>query len=118
MTAFDYARSAATASRLLTRFGSAATLKRQTAGAYNPATAIAAVTVASVSTVAVVFDYPAKYVDGTLIKQGDRRSYLAPAVVPAQGDVLTWQGSDFTVVNVKPIAPAGTVVLYEAQLRG
>jgi hypothetical protein len=32
--------------------------------------------------------------------------------------VLTWQGKDYTVVNVKPVSPAGVPVLYEAQIRG
>lgn len=118
MTAFDYAVTAATATRLLQRFGAAATLKRQTAGAYNPATGAAAVTVTSLATTAAVFAYPQKYIDNTLILQGDQQAYLAPGVAPQQGDRLAWQGKDYEIVVVKPVSPAGTAVLYEAQIRG
>jgi hypothetical protein len=114
---FDYPATAATATRLLERFGAACTLVRQTAGAYDPATGSAPITTTSLDTTAAVFDYAQRYIDGTLIKQGDRQAYCAPAVTPAQGDQFTWQGATFTVVSVKPISPAGVPVLFEAQLR-
>lgn len=115
---FNYAATAATALGLLTRFGAAATLKRQTAGSYNPATGAATVTSTSLATTAVVFAYPQKVVDGTLVKEGDQQAYLASSPVPAQGDVLTWQGVDYTVVAAKAVSPAGVAVLHECQIRG
>lgn len=115
---FDYARAAATASRLLERFGAVATLKRRGDATYDPATGTTAPTVTPVDTVAVVFDYDARQIDGTLIRQGDRRAYMDAAVAPRQGDALAWQGVDLTVVAVRPLSPAGTPVLFEAQLRG
>ena len=118
MTAFNYTATAATALRLLTNFGATATLKRQTAGAYDTATGIAAVTVTSLSATAAVFDYPAHYIDGTLILQGDYRALMASTPVPKQGDILTWNSVDYTIIAAKAIAPAGTVVLYECQIRG
>ena len=118
MTAFNYAATATTATRLLERFGAAATLRRHTGAAYNPATGTTAPTVTSLSTTAAVFAFDQKYIDGTLIQQGDQRAYLAPAVVPQQGDALTWGGRDWQVVAVKPVSPAGVPVLFETQLRG
>lgn len=115
---FNYTKTAATATRLLLRFGAAATLKRETAGTYDPATGTTPVTETSLSTTAAVFAYDAKYIDGTLILQGDQRAYLAPGVTPKQGDKLTWQGADYTLIAVKPISPAGVPVLFEAQIRG
>lgn len=115
---FDYAKTASTATRLLLRFGAAATLKREVAGAYNPVTGEASVTITSLVTTAAVFAYPASYIDGTLILQGDQRAYCAPGVLPKQGDKLTWQSVDYTVIAVKPVSPAGVPVLHEAQLRG
>jgi hypothetical protein len=115
---FNYASSAATATRLLINFGAVCTLKRQSAGSYDPATGTDTVTVSSLASVAVVFDYPQKYIDGTLILQGDKQAYMDPGVTPKQGDVLTWQGADYQVIAVKPLSPAGVVLLYEAQLRG
>lgn len=118
MPAFNYVRTAETATRLLQRFGAACTLKRRGDAAYDPSTGTTAPTVTSLATTAAVFDYDATHIDGTLIRQGDRRGYLVAAVAPRQDDALTWQGTDLTVVAVKPLAPAGTAVLYEAQLRG
>ena len=115
---FDYANTAATALRLLTRFGTAATVKVYGGTAYDPATGTTTPTYADVATTAAVFDYDQKYIDGTLILAGDKRAYLAPAHAAKQGDKLAWQSVDYTVVAVKAIAPAGVVVLYEAQLRG
>jgi hypothetical protein len=115
---FDYTRTSASASRLLARFGAVCTLKRQTAGGYDPTTGTDTVTETTHATVAVVFAYPQKYVDGSLILQGDQQAYMDPGVTPKQGDVLAWNGTDYTVIAVKPVAPAGTVVLFEAQLRG
>lgn len=119
MPQFDYTATAATALRLLQRFGAAATLKRTSAAAYDPATGTSAETVTSLSTTAAVFDYPQKYVDGTLILVGDKQAYLAATHEPKQGDALTWWGGvDYTVVSVKAVAPAGVAVLYEVQIRG
>jgi len=115
---FDYPRTAATALRLLQRFGAVATLKRSSVAAYDPSTGTAAETPTSLSTTACVFDYPQKYVDGTLILVGDKQAYLSAEQLPKQGDVLAWQSVDYTVITVKAIAPAGVAVLYEVQLRG
>lgn len=115
---FDYAKTAATALRLLQRFGAAATLTRTAAGTYDPSAGTSAETVTSLTTTACVFDYPQKYVDGSLILVGDKQAFLSSERTPKQGDVLTWSAVDYTVVAVKAVAPAGTAVLYEAQLRG
>lgn len=115
---FNYTKTAATATRLLARFGAAATLKRQSAGTYNPNTGTDTVTSTSLATTACVFAYPQSYIDGSLIMQGDQRAYLSNEQAPKQGDVLTWQGTDYTVIKAKPVSPAGVVVLHECQLRG
>lgn len=118
MTAFNYPATAATATRLLERFGAACTLKRQTTGMYDPATGTTPVTTTQLATTAAVFAYAQSYIDGTLIRQGDQQAFCAPGVEPKQGDRLAWQGRDYEVVSVKPTNPAGVPVLYEAQLRG
>ena len=115
---FDYANTAATALRLLTRFGASATLKVYSGTAYDPATGTVTATYTDNAATACVFDYPQKYVDGTLILAGDKQAYMASAPVPKQGDKLAWQAVDYTVVAVKAIAPSGVAVVYEAQIRG
>lgn len=113
-----YSEMAATATELLAEFGAACTLKRQTTGTYNPGTGTTPVTTESLPTTAAVFAYPQRYIDGTLILEGDQQAFMVPAVAPKQGDVLAWQGRDWQVIAVKPLAPAGVHCLYEAQLRG
>ena len=113
-----YGDLAQTALELLQEFGAAATLKRQSAGSYDPSTGADTVSETSLTTTAAVFAYDQKYIDGTLILQGDQRAYLSNEQEPRQGDLLAWNGTDYRVIAVKPLSPAGTVVLYEAQLRG
>lgn len=115
---FDYPKTAATATRLLQRFGAACTLKRQGPEVYDPAAGATVPSYTSVPTTATVFAYPQKYIDGTLILQGDQQAFMATGAEPKQGDLVTWAGRDLTVISVKPVSPAGVPVLFEAQLRG
>lgn len=115
---FNYPNTAATATRLLKRFGAACTVKHPTGTAYDPATGTMTPTFASTGSTAAVFAYDQKYIDGTLIQQGDQQAFCDPSVPVVQGDVMTWQSKDYTVISVKPVSPAGVPVLFEAQLRG
>lgn len=118
MSSFNYAATAATATRLLERFGAAATLKHVTGEVYDPETSTNVPTYADTPTTMAVFAYDQKYIDGTLIRQGDQRAYCAPGVEPVQGDRLVWGAKTFEVISAKPIAPAQIPVLFEAQIRG
>jgi hypothetical protein len=125
MTDFNYGRSAATAVRLLKRFGAAASVLRAGDGdpVYNPETGTTAPPEVALPTVAAVFDYEQKYIDGTLVKQGDKQALCSPTQKVEQGDRLRYKsdtGADAvgTVISVKPLAPAGVAVLYTAQIRG
>ena len=117
MTVYD--RLAATTLRLLQTYGAPATLKASTAGAYDPATGSASVTIVATAVSAVVFDYPAKLIDGTLIKTGDKQALIAASGAPAPlvNHTLTWQGKDYMIVSVKTTSPAGQPVIHEAQIR-
>jgi hypothetical protein len=115
---FNYPNTAATATRLLQRFGAACAIKRRGPEVYDPATGATAPSYTSLPTTATVFAMPQKYIDGTLILQGDQQAFCAPAVEPKQGDAFDWQGKTYAVISVKPVSPAGVPVLFEAQLRG
>lgn len=115
---FNYPATAATATRLLQRFGAACTIKHPTGSAYDPAIGTTVPTYTSAPSTAAVFAYAQKYIDGTLILQGDQQAYCAPGVAPVQGDTMTWAGRDYTVIAVKPTSPAGVPVLFEVQIRG
>lgn len=120
MTSFDYAKTASTATRLLQRFGRSVTLTRRTPGSYDPTTGgPGAGTTAAHAGTAALFDYQQKDIDGTHIRVGDQRAYIAPdlAVTPQTGDTLTVGSDVWSIIASRPLAPAGTVVLHEAQVR-
>jgi hypothetical protein len=109
-----------TAAELLTEFGQAVTLSRQTAGAYNPATGAAAVTVTTQTGTGAIFDYGSRDIDGTLIKQGDKKLLLAALGItaPQVDDTVTVNGVVYTIVLIKALNPAATAVMYICTIRG
>ncbi len=118
--AFDYDEIASEALELLTDFGSTATLGRVTTGAYDPATGSATTTSTPETVTCAIFDYPLRVIDGTRILTGDKQALMSAVGVlpPKPGDTLTWQSTVYTVVTSKPLAPAGTDVLHDVQVRG
>ncbi len=115
-----YDRAAATAERLLKRYGAPMVLKRTVEGDYDPSTGSSSNVTQEHVTTGVMLEYAQRDVDGTLIQHGDQRVYLSPdlVVTPVTGDTLRFNGSFFTVVVSRPLAPAGKTVLHDVQVRG
>lgn len=117
---YDYAKAAATALRLLTRFGSAVTVTRVTPGAYDPETGTnGSGSTATWTPQGVRLDYSAREIDGTLILSGDQRVYMSaePGLDPQPGDTVTLGADVWRVVRSHTLAPAGVAVLLEVQVR-
>lgn len=114
-----YQGMAGTASRMLARFGQAATLCRPVVGDYDPATGNAASGAVILYGHAFDYDYSQRDIDGTLIRQGDRRVLLSVEVgmQPETGDKVVIREKCWDVVNVKTIGPEGNAVVYELQVR-
>jgi hypothetical protein len=115
---FDYARSKATADRLISRFGQTATLRRPTVSgtAYNPS----AGTPTDYSATVVVLDYDRREIDGTRILAADRKVLLAAgtlAIEPVTSDKAVIGGIEHSIIDVAPLNPGGTVLLYQLQVR-
>ena len=121
-----YARLQSTADKMLKGKGQSITLTKITAGTYNPATG--GFTGAGTSTqtaYGAVFDYGAKQIDGTLIKAGDKQLLLSAfktdgtaLTAPVLGDTVSIGGVTYTLVEpLKIVSPAGTVVLFDVNLR-
>lgn len=121
MSSFDYTKSAATATRLIGRFGAVGAIRRSatTGGnAWDPSSGTTTTT--DYPATMVVTDYAQKDVNGTVILATDKKVLVAPgvAVVPGVTDTLvTPDGATLNIVNVNPLKPAGTVVMYEIQAR-
>ena len=121
MSNFNYTRSAATATRLLTRFGAAGSVRRSaTTGGNSWDPSSGTTTTTDYPATMVVTDYAQADINGTVIQSTDKKVLMAPgvAVVPNTSDVLvTPDGGTLSVVGVKPLKPAATLVMYEIQAR-
>lgn len=102
-------------------FGRDVTLTQLTPGAYTSSSgASAAATTTNYSTRGLILGYRDHLVDGTLIKQGDRKGILKAkdlTTVPAVGDKLTVGSVIYTIEHVKPNELGGTDFVYIVQLR-
>ncbi len=120
MTAF-YDNLQATADALLADKGQTCTLGVVTSGAYDPATGASTPSTASETVTAAVFDFPLRMIDGSLIRQGDKKVLMSAyglTATPKPADTFTdAAGSVYTIVNAKATAPGGTVVLWTLQVR-
>jgi hypothetical protein len=122
-----YARPAASADRLLEKYGGPVTLSRPSTGArtYNTATGTAtAVAPATYYGTGAVFDYRQDEIDGTLIQDGDQRLYLSPFQTngadmpePTSRDFAIIGGITYSVARVGKVAPGGVNVLFDLTLR-
>lgn len=119
MTKFDYSRPAATAKRLLDRFGRVGSLSRTIdGGEYDPVTGPVQSTETAACTVALL-EFDNRQIYGELIQAGDRRALIAPDVSfePQAGDSLTVGGDVLQVVRNRPTSPSGVVVLHDCIVR-
>jgi hypothetical protein len=123
----DYAQNRATADRLLAQFGALFTLVKPVNVAYDPTSgAMAPVDGSNPTTVAtdgigVVLHYTDSEMANTAIQQGDRKLIISvtsmSGVVPVVGDSVEVGADTFRIVSLETLAPAGTSVIYTAQIR-
>jgi hypothetical protein len=120
-----YERIQATVNKMLKGKGQAITITRQSSGTYDPATGTATVTTSTQTGWGAVFDYGTKQIDGTLIKAGDKQLLLSALnaagtllTAPELNDTVTIGGVIYTLVQpLKTLSPAGTIVMFECNLR-
>lgn len=116
---FDYSKSAATALKLLTKFGQDITHRVYTLGTYDPSTGTNSVTYSDVSRKGAMFDFGAGQTmnNGTLIQSGDKKLLVDGGAIVSLQDHFIVNGVEYTVVSVGEINPAGTSVMFEVHLR-
>lgn len=102
-------------------YGRAVTLRRRTPGTYDPSTgATGAETVTSNLTRAIILGYRDSLINGTLIKQGDRKAILkrkGMTMTPQEADELVVGSDVYSVVSHKTGELGGTNYLYVLQIR-
>ncbi|GAA5540447.1 hypothetical protein [Brucella sp. NBRC 113783] len=117
MAKFNYARSVQTANKLIDKFGQTGAIRRtETSGdPWNPGTSDT-----DYPCTLVALEYDQKDIDGTLIKSTDNKVYVATkglTIQPTTTDKVIIGGVVSTIVEAKPLNPAGTVVYFELQAR-
>src|SRR4051794_12381952 len=102
-------------------FGRVVTLRKKTAGTYDPATGSGgSASSADYVTRGIVLGYRDGVIDGTLIKHGDRKVILKVkdlAAVPTVGAQMIVGADTYTIVNVKTGELGGTAFVYTLQVR-
>lgn len=116
MSAYDDDK--AMADEEIAESGMSATLKRPTTSgpAYNPTIG----TPTSYAVNVVVQEYRNAEIDGARVQAGDKKVMMAKgslAIEPDTSDKLVIGGVDHAIVEVRPLNPGGTVLLYEMQVR-
>lgn len=119
---FDYSKSAATALRLLTKFGRDATVRKVTEGTYNTATGTVTNTNAETTVKCVDLDFKDKgngsqyFTDN--VQANDRYALVSAGVDSIDvSDLLIIGGVTWNIINVKTLAPAGVNVLFTLHIR-
>lgn len=120
MSSYDYNKAAATAARMLARFGQPVTVTRSTPGGYDPETGTnGAGSTQTWAPMGVKLDYAQREIDGTNIRAGDQRVYMSAfsGLDPQTGDTVTIGAEAWRVVTSRTLAPAGVAVLLDVQVR-
>ena len=118
---FDYAHSAATALRLLTKFGQDVTLRSVTIGAYDTATGANAITTSDTTVKAAILDFKSRFGIGQteidLVQAGDKHCLMQAGTIPNLQDVVVVGTKIYSVLSIGEVNPAGTPVMYSLHLR-
>jgi len=117
MATFDYAKTQATAERLLARFGQTVTLRKAgatTGDAWAPVPG----TPSDTDIIVADFEERRRDEDGRLTGEAMRTLYVSTStgVAPEPNDQVQIGGEWHVILAVRPLRPAGTALLYEADL--
>lgn len=117
---FNYGPVIKTAQRIIKRFGGKITIvvtnSKPAAQGWKPAIPAPI----SVEVDGVFAQYEQQFVDGTTIQQGDQKVIISAPdglFTPNLVGHIVRKGEKWNILNMKPLNPGGTVVLYVAQVR-
>lgn len=115
---FDYGKTVATATRLIKRFGSSRNYIAYTKTGTNYATGQPIVAETPYSLVTVKSGFTVMEMSSGAIETGDVKLLASVGTTaPSIGDTVTLVDGVYGIVNVEPIMPADTVILYIMQAR-
>jgi len=116
---FNYTALVATASRLISNFGGVGVVTRTAGATFNPATGnYTGGTTTTITGKGVRIEFDKSEIDGSVIQAGDVRILFdADGGTPINDDNLSFNSTNYRVMNVKPQSPSGTDIYYELQCR-
>lgn len=115
----SYAQNAASAKKLLAKFGRTIQHQKITEGAYDANTGTVTHTTLNTDVKACDFDYKGQaYQANALVQVGDRYALVSAAIAEIDtSDKLIIDTVSWSIINVKKLAPAGVTVLWQCQIR-
>jgi hypothetical protein len=113
----DYTATAATATRLLTKFGRDLTVRNYTNESYNPATGKNVKTYSDSTVKGAVFSFGTGDSSTELIQVGDKKAIITSEVTPQLEDHLIVGTKVYIIKSVKELNPAGTSIMFELHIR-
>lgn len=120
-----YNNLAATAARLITKFGAVGTIKRTTGGSVDPVTGdTTAGTTVTYSPNTIVQRYSDEIIGSsprsgiaTNILASDRLIILDDTIEPLTTDTITIRGENWKIISITESRPAGVPLVYFVQAR-
>ena len=116
---YDYSKIRKTAGGLIDKFGTPVSIRRTAQNTTTPWDPVNGSYVDYQGS-AVIMEFTEKFIDGEIVKQGDKKVLLSAQgldVTPGMADRFICDSKSYSIRNVEPLAPAGTVVLYELHIR-
>lgn len=118
---FNYANSAATARKLLTKFGQSMTVTSASGeSVYDPGTGTTTVPTPTITTAnGVILSYKdgLTNIEGSLIQKSDKKILISISVPPGVDDTVLVGADTWHIIAVKELEPAGVNVMHELQVR-
>lgn len=101
--------------------GKHATLRKASAASYDPVTGVETGATSADHAVSIVeANFRQQEIDGTLIRQDDKKALMSAyksTADPEVDDSIVIDSDTFNIVSIKSIQPGDTVIYYELQLR-
>lgn len=120
MTNPTYIRAAATAARLLAKFGQDVTLRQVPDGTYDPSTGTTS-TPDPVDTIrkGAIFDFGSGVTQerGNLVKADDKELLLESGVQPLMSHSVLVNAVEYVIISIGEINPGGTSIMFTLHLR-
>ena len=117
---FNYTKVRRTSDSLIAKFGTTVYIRRIDINSESSPWDPAQTGYTDYESTALITGYEESSVDGTLIKNDDKKVLLSAQgldITPDYSDKLIYGTQEYEIRNISPLAPGGTVVLYELQIR-